>query len=55
MHRIRQLSLDWQRLAFEEFRKVEGRAGAPRRNEYKSGFGRVIENTRQELVSFSQS
>jgi hypothetical protein len=42
-------------IALEEFRKIEGRAGAPRRNEYKSGIGRVIENVRQELVSFSQS
>jgi hypothetical protein len=42
-------------IVFEQFRKVEGRAGAPKRNEYKSGFGRVIENERQELVSYSQS
>jgi hypothetical protein len=42
-------------IALEEFRKIEGRAGAPKRNEYKSGFGRVVENVRQELVAFSQS
>jgi len=42
-------------IALEEFRKIEGRAGAPKRNEYKSGFGRVVENVRQELVSFTQT
>jgi len=42
-------------IVYEQYRKVAGRAGAPKRNEYKSGFGRVIENERQELVAFSQS